>query len=89
MSEHGWKGMKVRHSDGRAGIIQDEWPGFMHICLKIQAEDGSEAIVQLNVGGPDTGATGWQWLCTNFGGGAAWLPLGDHSGCEVEPAHDR
>lgn len=86
MTEFGWKGNRVRDIDGRTGVICDEWAGFMHLAIQIRCADGATDIVQLNSNGADSGATGWQWLCLNFNGGPHWLPLGDHSGCEVEPA---
>ncbi|WP_440986258.1 hypothetical protein ACQHIH_21395 (plasmid) [Xanthomonas sontii] len=74
----GWYGKKVRHQDGREGAIAGEYQGFLHVALKIECTDGSEAHVQLNANGRDTGESGWKWWCSNFSDGACWLPLGDH-----------
>lgn len=39
-----WKGMKVKHSDGRIGVIEADWEGFLHRGLKISlAIQGSRA----------------------------------------------
>lgn len=86
-----WNGKKVRHTDGRSGKLRES-AGFLHLSLEIRCDGGGCAYVQLNANGPDTGEQGWQWLCENFLDGPAWLPLGDHSGCEVEyvdPSQDR
>lgn len=85
MSGLGWKGKTARNKDGRTGVIRDEWAGFAHVGLSLRVDAGKDAFVELNIRGADSGETGWQWLCENFSGGPAWLPLGDHSGCEVEP----
>jgi hypothetical protein len=86
-----WTGKIARNKDGREGRIA-EYVGFLHIALSIRCKEGGNGHVQLNSNGPDTGDTGWQWYCENFLDGPAWLPLGDHSGCEVEyidPNNDR
>ncbi len=84
MSDNGWKGIQARNIDGRSGVIHGH-VGFMHTALTIYSEGEAIGRVQLNADGPDTGDTGWQWLCTNWcRDGKAWLPLGDHSGCEVD-----
>ena len=85
MSRHGWKGTQVRHKDGQTGAIESEYEGFMHLVLSIRTENGEQATIQLNADGRDSGADGWQWLSPNFSEGPSWLPLGDHSGCEIEP----
>ena len=79
MSEIGWLGKRVRHHDGRTGIIKDEWVGFCHVGLKISVDRGGTAFVQLNTNGKDTGEAGWEWWCENFNGGPRFLPLGDHT----------
>lgn len=48
-----WKGVKVKHDDGRSGVIESDWEGFLHRALKIAIEGGGEAFVQLNSNGPD------------------------------------
>lgn len=54
----GWRGKRVKHDDGRTGVIALEAEGFCHVGLKIVVDE-SEAVewVQLNSNGPDTGAT--------------------------------
>lgn len=84
MSGYGWKGTKVRNVDGRVGTIQRESPDFMGVELTIAVEDGTTAKVQMNAAYKDSGESGWAWLSPEFSGGAAWLPLGDHSGVELE-----
>lgn len=74
-----WKGKKMRNADGRTGTIVTDFEGYMHRGLFIKCEDGSKAHVQLNVDGPDTGETGWEWYCEDLSGGPAWLQLGDHN----------
>lgn len=85
MSGMGWKGTTVRNVDGRTGRISGEYVGFGHVSLRISDDAGSDAHVQLNTDGADSGSIGWLWLCEKFDGGPKWLPLGDHSGCEAEP----
>ena len=75
-----WKGIKVRNDDGRTGSITSDFTGFGFRALTIHVAPGTtEANVQLNATGMDSGETGWEWLCENFSGGARWLPLGDHN----------
>ena len=85
-NDHGWRGKTVRHLDGRTGTIRRESTGFLCIALTIEVAGGGEARVQLNANGTDTGDTGWAWLCPEFSGGPAWLPLGDHNGFGVKQA---
>jgi len=73
-----WVGVKVGHTDGRHGVIADDYEGFLHRVLRIDVEGGGDAYVQLNSNGPDTGESGWAWWCENFSGGARWLPLGEN-----------
>lgn len=79
MSDIGWKGKLVRHADGRTGHISGEYVGFCHIDLTIVTDEGDDGHVQLNINGPDSGETGWEWWCEDFTGGARYLPLGDHN----------
>lgn len=79
MSDLGWKVTKVRHTDGRTGIIVSDYAGFLHAALMIRVDGGGESFVQLNTNGPDTGEAGWQWWCENFDGGAKCLQLSDHA----------
>lgn len=84
MKGYGWKGRQARNVDGRVGHIQRERPDFMGVELVIAVADGSTAKVQLNATHEDAGEKGWAWLCEEFSGGAAWIPLGGHSGVELE-----
>jgi hypothetical protein len=84
LDDTGWKGAKVRNAQGRTGVVFDAYAGFLHVGLHLAIDGGGRAYVQLNSDGRDSGESGWQWFCENFDGGAAWLPLGDHSGCGVE-----
>lgn len=85
-NDYGWRGKTVRHLDGRTGTIDMERTGFLHIALTIAVDAGEPAHVQLNANGQDSGDTGWAWLCPEFSGGPAWLPLGDHNKFGVQ--HD-
>ncbi len=84
MDETGWKGTRVLHADGRVGKVIETYSGFLHVGLHLSVDDGGRAYIQLNTQGADSGDAGWQWFCEHFDGGPAWLPLGDHSGCEIE-----
>lgn len=84
MSGYGWKGREVRNVDGRRGTIRRERPDFMGVELVIEVEGGGAAKVQLNATHQDTGEKGWAWLHEEFSGGPAWIPLGGHSGVELE-----
>ncbi|MEC4339595.1 hypothetical protein VPH13_12805 [Stenotrophomonas pavanii] len=75
--QDGWVGIKVRHTDGREGSIVGQYAGFLHLGLSIRCSDGTDARVQLNANGRDTGEAGWEWWCSNFSNGPCWLPLGD------------
>ena len=83
-NDHGWRGMTVRHLDGRTGTIRREYAGFLHLALTIAVDGGGEAHVQLNTNGKDSGEPGWAWHCPEFSGGPAWLPLGDHNDFGVQ-----
>lgn len=83
-NDHGWRGKSVRHLDGRTGTIRSEYTGFLHIALTIAVDAGGQAHIQLNANGQDSGDAGWAWLCAEFSGGPAWLPLGDHNGFGVQ-----
>lgn len=79
MSELGWVGTKVRHADGREGVIRGEDSIFCQTNLTIHVDGGGTASVQLNTDRQDNGEIGWEWWCKNFDGGARWLRLGDHN----------
>lgn len=83
-----WTGIKVRHEDGRTGIISGDYEGFLHRSLTISVLDdyGHESkekgtdTVQLNANGPDSGSPGWQWRPDHESDPESedsWLPLGD------------
>lgn len=70
-----WKGIKVKHRDGREGVIVSDYTGFLHRALRIEVQEGKEAFVQLNSDGPDNGEAGWSWWCENFSEVRSGLPL--------------
>lgn len=74
-----WKGIAVRHADGREGVIASDFEGFGYRVLTIEVPGHPDAHVQLNAWGRDSGEAGWQWLCERYNGGRAWLLLGDHN----------
>lgn len=74
-----WKGIKVKHADGREGIISSDYEGFGHRVLTLAIEGKSDAHVQLNAWGNDSGETGWVWLCEDHQDGPKWIVLGDHN----------
>jgi hypothetical protein len=74
-----WKGIAVKHSDGREGRITSEFEGFGHRLLTIEVAGLPDSHVQLNAWGKDSGDPGWEWYCEQFDGGARWLPLGDQN----------
>ena len=61
-----WKGIKVKHQDGREGVIASDYAGFMHRGLQINVVGGEDAYVQLNSDGPDSGEAGWSWGVRTF-----------------------
>lgn len=86
MSDNGtWKNTKVRHHDGRTGVIYEDFEGFGYRYLSIAVDgvdkdsDDANDHIQLNSDCKDSGSAGWEWLCENFAGGAKWLTLGDHN----------
>ncbi len=92
----GWRGKRVKHDDGRTGVIRSEHSGFCHVALAITV-DGADAMhrVQLNTNGPDTGETGWMWCwrAAEDGEPDQWGYLGDHNQkqpvASCEEIHDR
>lgn len=74
-----WKGIKVRHTDGREGVIASDYVGFGHRALTLAIAGKPDAHVQLNAWGGDSGDDGWSWLCEDHQDGPKWLPLGDHN----------
>lgn len=77
----GWVGKRVKHVDGREGVIRSESPGFCHAMLFIVDDDGATDMVQLNSNGPDTGSAGWSWCWRAAADGEPekWGWLGDHN----------
>lgn len=75
-----WRGVKMKHLDGRTGVITSDSVGFCHRSLTIRV-DGQEKTeyLQLNSDGTDSGALGWQWLRSREGEPEAWALLGDHN----------
>lgn len=77
-SKYGWVGIETRHQDGRTGTIVYEGANFGGIAIRIKANDGSEAWIDLSQTFGDTGEAGWWWLCKNFNGNESrWLELGN------------
>lgn len=74
---YGWKNKKVRHVDGRTGVISREEAWFGGVDLKITDAEGGVSIVKLHARGADAGEIGWHWWCPEFCAGPRWLPLGD------------
>lgn len=75
--KYGWQGKAVRNADGRAGVIALADGFGPWLDLYIECTDGTKAQVKLNALGCDSGDAGWQWLCPDFSGKPAWLPLGE------------
>lgn len=80
-----WIDLPTRHTDGRTGHIVEEFIGFGYRSLKILAKDGSTAVVQLNVNGPDSGEAGWSWCYVGPTGRETWYPLGRFPEAEPSP----
>lgn len=81
--ELGWRNKKMKHADGRTGVIRREYVGFGFAKLTIRV-DGTEVeeTIQLNTSGSDSGATGWSWMYAREGEPEAWALLGDHNPTE-------
>lgn len=86
-----WTDKRVRNKDGRTGRVRSDAVTFGGCDLHIVDNAGGSHTVFLSGISrlQDGGASGWQWYCENFAGGPHWLPLGDHSGCNVEPDDSR
>jgi len=80
-NDMGWAGKRVKHVDGREGVIRSGSPGFCFVMLFIIDNDGTTDMVQLNTNGPDTGSTGWSWCYRDEQDGEPeqWGWLGDHN----------
>lgn len=76
----GWNGTRVRHVDGREGVVSGSYEGFLHRGLTLTANGERLGYIQLNSDGSASGDAGWRWLCSSYSEGPAWLPLGDHNG---------
>lgn len=86
-NEYGWKGIQVKHTDGRTGTIIYEGANFGGIAVQIKANDGSEAWIGLSATFGDKGDSGWSWLCKDFNGANGkedrWLELGNWQAMEA------
>lgn len=61
-SDYGWGGIKVRHQDGRFGVIEAERPGKHHVDLLLRVHGQLDRVViSLRLDGPDRGEHGWEW----------------------------
>lgn len=75
-----WKGIKVRHADGREGIIAYDDEGGFERCLHIRVNGDLVAKVILCGHRKDRGDKGWEWLAReDQRDGPIWYPLGDHN----------
>lgn len=76
----GWRGKKMKHADGRTGVIRRDYVGYGYVTITIRV-DGSESeeTIQLNSRGKDSGATGWSWMYAREGEPEVWALLGDHN----------
>ncbi|MFZ3482134.1 hypothetical protein [Sphingomonas sp. 3-13AW] len=70
-----WRNIRVRHPDGREGLIVQDASGFGPRTLTIKPRDGTPLTIELATIGADRGEPGWEWYCEAFDGGARWLPL--------------
>jgi hypothetical protein len=76
----GWRGIPVRNTDGRTGVIADEIIGIWSCELTIRVNDQERAeSLTLNGRDPDFGATGWQWNYARPGEPEVWAFLGSHN----------
>lgn len=73
-----WTGIKVRHEDGRQGVIKDEGDvvGYRTLVIRVDGVDVDDVV--LNVCGKDSGATGWYFLSDDNGREPMWIQPGDH-----------
>lgn len=81
-TSHGWRGLKMRHLDGRTGVIIQE-RGDVSLKIIIQVDGDAvptvtETIV-LNADCRDSGATGWECCYPQEDGKELWGLLGDHN----------
>ncbi|MEG0869637.1 MAG: hypothetical protein RSG77_21730 [Hafnia sp.] len=60
---HTWKGISLRHDDGRNGLIVGDDDCGLFRVLTVEVEQGASPSVklQLNSWGKDTGESGWKW----------------------------
>jgi hypothetical protein len=71
----GWKGKKVKHEDGREGVIIREYINFDFCDCTVRLTDGSTASFMLCVNENNKKAEGWSWWCEQFAGSPKWLPF--------------
>lgn len=83
----GWRGKRLKHIDGRTGIILRENVGGWWCSLTIEV-DGQEATesIDLDGTGSDSGAVGWQWNRALPGEPDRWVLLGDHNPARLQLA---
>jgi hypothetical protein len=70
----GWKGKKVKHEDGREGVVIREDINFDYCICTVQLPEGVTRFT-LCANKDDRDAAGWAWWCEKFDGGARWLPF--------------
>lgn len=71
-----WRGIKVKHEDGRKGVVDAVDKYDDTTALTIAVTGGQSAEVQLNLDGPDTGEAGWLWFDDKAAEPNQWRPLG-------------
>ena len=77
MNNLGWRGTRVKHKDGRLGVISNESAGQVHVRLTIKINGSDETdTVQLSAEDGDSGTPGWSFLTSIEGRPETWAPLG-------------
>lgn len=78
----GWKGVQVRHSDGRSGEVDCE-SIYIDGARDLWVNIGQERPVAIRLSGSlnnwkkDESAEGWEWLCAAYADGPKWLSFSD------------
>lgn len=70
----GWLGKRMRHVDGREGVVTAEFVGFGFVTLTIG--HGATRLGEVTLANGRVSIGGWEWFCENFHGGPRWLSLG-------------
>ncbi len=78
----GWKGIQVRHLDGREGIVDCE-SIYIDGARDLWVNVGQERPISIRLSGSlngwqkDKNTEGWEWLCTAYADGPKWLAFSD------------